>query len=56
MNVLLNLYSSLKKKIRNISMTLKISFKCLILALFNKAAKLGKASGDAHNQAEWIIL
>ena len=26
------------------------------LALFNKTAKLGEASGDAHNQGGWLVL
>ena len=31
-------------------------FESPILALFNKAVKLGKASGDAHNHGEYLIL
>ena len=37
-------------------MTFEIHFESQILSLFDKAAKLGKASGDAYNGGGWLIL
>ena len=36
--------------------TQKISFESPIFALFDEAAKLGKASGDAYNWGRQLIL
>ena len=35
---------------------IKTHFVSLILALFDKAPMLGKASRDAYDQEEWLIL
>ena len=45
----------LNKK-REIQMVFDIQFECLIFALYDDVAKLGKASWHAYDPGEWLIL